>query len=103
MYNLKNATFLPLLQSVRHPPRLLTAVSGQQTYAVSTVQSHTTPERQHLPGGVFKQPGVTQRVAAAVPRVEISRAASVPHVQPVLHVLAEHHVVNSNAVQGETT
>ena len=88
MYKLKNANLLPLLheavqtlQTVRHPPRLLTAVSGQQRYAVSTVQSHTTPER--LPGGVFKQPGVTQRVAAAALRVEISRAAPVPHVQPM--------------------
>ena len=51
-------------------------------------------EPQRLPGGVVEQPGVPQRVAAAVPRVEISRAAPVPHVQPVLHVLAEHHVAN---------
>ena len=47
-------------------------------------------EAERLPGGVVEQPGVPQRVAAAVPRVEISRAAPVPHVQPVLHVLAEH-------------
>ena len=94
MYKLKNANLLPLLheavqtlQTVRHPPRLLIAVLGQQRYAVSTVQSHTTPER--LPGGVFKQPGVTQRVAAAVPRVEISRADPVPHVSCSAHARAE--------------
>ena len=70
----------------RHPDSLPPTaasnhISGQQRYAVSTVQSHTTPER--LPGGVFKQPGVTQRVAAAVPRVEISRADPIPHIQPM--------------------
>ena len=83
MYNLKNATLLPLLQTVRRPPRLLTAVSVLQTCAVSTVTSHTTPERQRLLGRLFKQPGVTQRVAATVPRVEISRADPITHVQPM--------------------
>ena len=34
-----------------------------------------------------------------VHRVEISRAAPVPHVQPVLHVLTENYFVNSNTVQ----
>ena len=83
MYKLKNTILLPLLHEAvqTHPLQLLTVVSGKQSYAVSTVLSDTTPER--LPGGVFKQPGVTQRMAAAVPRVEKSRADPVPHVQPM--------------------
>ena len=86
MYKLKNATLLLLLVQT---PRQFATHRGFSSHlgpaevrsVLSTVLSDTTPER--LPGGVFKQPGVTQRAAAEVPRVEISPTAPVPHVQPM--------------------